>query len=165
MKLSKKEKDFWLCKYNIKAVTKIPSEMNGVVSIDSEVDDEYLFYLTSRVPIIRKFDLENTNITNVGVKLISKVQQCESLQLIQSRYITAECLADINQMESLRILNLLKTSISLKDIRVLDNLKNLEELHISSKEAKEHVRAIIASFKKVSPGCRIFLNYDEFIEA
>jgi hypothetical protein len=67
MKLSKEEKKIWQRYYHIEKLEDVPSEMKGIVSIYSDLDDDYIFYLTSRVPIIQAFDLKNTNITDEGI--------------------------------------------------------------------------------------------------
>ena len=102
MNLSKDEKKFWQRHYCIEKLADIPQEMKGIVSIDSDLDDDFLFYVTSRVPIIRAFDLENTDITDEGVKLISMVKHVEKLELKSSKQITNACLTYINNLRELK---------------------------------------------------------------
>jgi hypothetical protein len=138
MKLTKEEKKFWQHYYRIEKLADIPSEMKGIVSIDSDLDDDCIFYLTSRVPIIRAFDLENTNITDEGIKLISKVKHVDKLELKDSRQITKNCLPYINTLKELVLLNLMKTSIALNDVIVLKDLQNLKELYMSSDKEDDY---------------------------
>ncbi len=159
MNLSKTEKKFWQRYYRIGKLAEIPLEMKGIVSIDSDLDDDYLFYLTSRVPIIKAFDLENTNITDEGIKLISKVKHVEKLELKDSRHITKDCLPYINNLQELVLLNLMKTSITLVDVFVLRDLQNLKELYLSSDETYEYQLEKGIQIKEILPACDVFVNY------
>ncbi|NCP91291.1 MAG: hypothetical protein GW827_13895 [Flavobacteriales bacterium] len=160
MKLSKEEKKFWQRYYRIEKLADISSEMKGIVSIDSDLDDDYLFYLTSRVPIIRAFDLENTNITDEGIKLISKVKHVEKLELKDSRQITKNCLPYINTLKELVLLNLMKTSITLNDVMLLNELHNLKELYISSDKDEDYHFEKIMQIKDILPNCIVYVNYE-----
>ena len=160
--LTKTEKKFWQRHYRIEKLADIPHEMKGIVSIDSDLDDDFLFYVTSRVPIIRAFDLENTDITDEGVKLISIVKHVEKLELKSSKQITKACLTYINNLRELKLLNLMKTNISLNDITILKDLPNLEELYMSSEESDEYNLEKVIQLKEILPNCRVFINYNSY---
>jgi hypothetical protein len=160
MNLSKEEKKFWQRHYRIEKSADIPQEMNAVLSIDSDLDDDYIFHVTSRVPIIRAFDLENTDITDEGIKLISKVKHVEKLELKDSRKITKDCLQYINHLKELTILNLMKTSITPDDVLVLKDLQNLKELYLSSDEDETYYSEKANQLKEVLPDCEIYINYE-----
>ncbi len=160
MSLSKAEKKFWQRHYRIEKLADIPHEMKGIVSIDSDLDDDFLFYVTSRVPIIRAFDLENTDITDEGVKLISIVKHVEKLELKDSRQITKDCLPYINNLRELKLLNLMKTCIKLNDVIVLKDLQNLKELYMSSEESYEYNLEKVIQLKEILPSCITFVNYE-----
>ena len=160
--LTKSEKKFWQRHYRIEKLANIPHEMKGIVSIDSDLDDDFLFYVTSRVPIIRAFDLENTDITDEGVKLISIVKHVEKLELKSSKQITKACLTYINNLRELKLLNLMKTNISLNDITILKDLPNLEELYMSSEESDEFNFERVIQLKETLPNCKVFINYNSY---
>ena len=160
MKFQKKEKHFWRSNFNIGSPSAIPLEMSGFKSIDSEVDDQFLMYLTSRIPKIHSIYLKFTNVTNEGVKYISTVHNLEELTLREHNGITKECLPYINKLTDLKYLDILKTKISLEDLSALSNLQNLKELYISSENTeKEYVLEHIISMKELLPSCVIFVNY------
>ena len=160
--LTKTEKKFWQRHYRIEKLADIPQEMKGIVSIDSDLDDDFLFYVTSRVPIIRAFDLENTDVTDEGIKLISTVKHVEKLELKSSKQITKACLTYINNLRELKLLNLMKTNISLNDITILKDLPNLEELYLSSEESDEYNFERVIQLKEILPNCRVFINYNSY---
>jgi hypothetical protein len=134
--------------------------MKGIVSIDSDLDDDYLFNLTSRVPIIGAFDLENTNITDEGIKRISKVKNVEKLELKNSRQITKNCQPYIDTLKELVVLNLMKTSITLDDVMVLKELQNLKELYMSSDKDEDYNLEKIIEMKVILPNCIVYVNYE-----
>lgn len=134
--------------------------MKGILSIDSDLDDDYIFYLTSRVPIIRAFDLENTKITDKGIELISKVRHVERLELKDSRQITKNCLTYINTLNELVLLNLMKTSITVNDVVVLNNLQKLKELYMSSNKDYDYNLEKIIQMKDILPNCIVYINYE-----
>ena len=58
MKFDNKEKHFWRSNFNIGNSASIPLEMSKFKSIDSEVDDQFLFYLPSGTPTIHNIYLK-----------------------------------------------------------------------------------------------------------
>ncbi len=163
MHLRGKEKHFWKCNFGISKLADIPLEISGYKSIDSEVDDQFLFYLTSRVLIIHGIYLKFTNITNEGVKHISKVTALSELTLRDHKDITNECLPYLNKLTDLEYLDILKTKITLEDLPTLSQLQNLKELHISSESSdEEYLRGQIIAIKKVLPNCIVYINYKSY---
>jgi Leucine-rich repeat (LRR) protein len=160
MKFDKKEKHFWRSNFNIGNLAAVPLEMNGFKSIDTEVDDQFLFYLTSRVPTIHGIYLKFTNVTNEGVKHISKIQNLLELTLREHNDITKECIPYLNKLVDLEYLDILKTKISLEDLPALSNLQNLKELYVSSENTeKEYILEQIINLKEILPNCIVYVNY------
>lgn len=52
MYLKGKEKHFWRNHFNIGSLAEIPKEIEEFKSTDSEVDDNFLLFMTSRISII-----------------------------------------------------------------------------------------------------------------
>jgi hydrogenase maturation factor HypE len=161
MKLKGKEKHFWRNNFNISNLAAIPLEMSGFKSIDSDVDDQFLFYLTSRVPTIHGIYLKFTNVTNEGVKYISNIHNLVELTLREHNDITKECLPYINKLVELENLDISKTAISLDDLLVFSNLQNLKKLHISSDESKEIILEKVLKLKKTLPNCSIYVDFEQ----
>jgi hydrogenase maturation factor HypE len=161
MKLKGKEKHFWRNNFNIGNLAAIPLEMSGFKSIDSDVDDQFLFYLTSRVPTIHGIYLKFTNVTNEGVKYISNIHNLVELTLREHNDITKECLPYINKLVELENLDISKTAISLDDLLVFSNLQNLKKLHISSDESKEIILEKVLKLKKTLPNCSIYVDFEQ----
>lgn len=158
MKKDKKELNFWKRYFNIHSIAAIPQEMDKYTGIDSDEDDQFFLYLTSRVPVIHSIDLRCTFITDEGVKYISKLKELKELSLRNHNKITKESLPFLNQLTDLEYLDLSKTEITLADVPALSNLQNLKELHISAEETKEYIVKKISNLKQVLPHCFISVN-------
>lgn len=163
MHLKGKEKHFWKNNFGFSSLAAIPLEISGYKSIDSEVDDQFLLYLTSRIPTIHGIYLKFTNITDEGVKHISMVTNLLELTLRDHKGITNECVPYLNKLTDLEYLDILKTKISLEDLPGLSNLQKLKELHISSENnTEEYILEHVIGMKKILPSCIIFVDYRSY---
>lgn len=163
MHLRGKEKHFWKCNFGISKLTDIPLEISGYKSIDSEIDDQFLFYLTSRVSIIHGIYLKFTNITDEGVKHISTVTALLELTLRDHKNITNECLPYLNKLTDLEYLDILKTKITLEELPTLSQLQNLKELHVSSESTdEEYLLGKVIAMKNILPNCIVYINYKSY---
>ena len=158
MSKDKKELNFWKSHFNINSIAAIPQEMDKYTGIDSDEDDQFFLYLTSRVSIIHKIDLRCTFITDEGVKHISTLKELKELSLRNHNKITKESLPFLNQLTDLEYLDLSKTEITLEDLPALSNLQNLKELHISDEESKESIQEKRSLLKQILPKCTVYIK-------
>lgn len=158
MSTIKKELYFWKRHFNINSIAAIPQEMEKYTGIHSDEDDQFLLYLTSRVSVIHKIDLECTYITDEGVKHISKLKELKELSLRNHYKITKESLPFLNQLTDLIYLDISKTEITLADVAALSNLQNLKELYLSSEESEEYIVEKCNMLNQVLPICLIYVN-------
>lgn len=158
MSTIKKELYFWKSHFNINSLAAIPQEMEKYTGIHSDEDDQFLLYLTSRVSVIHKIDLECTHITDEGVKHISKLKELKELSLRNHYKITKESLTFLNQLTDLIYLDISKTEITLADVPALSNLQNLKELYLSSEESEEYIVEKCNMLNQVFPICLIYVN-------
>lgn len=162
MKKDKKELYFWKRHFNINSIAAIPKEMDKFTGIDSDEDDQFFLYLTSRIPVIHSIDLRCTCITDEGVKHIGTLKDLKELSLRNHNKITKESLPFLNQLRDLEYLDISKTEITLADVPALSNLKNLRELHISAEETKEYIEEKISNLKQVLPNCIVYVNHKTY---
>ena len=135
--------------------------MSKFKSIDSEVVDQFLLYLSFRIPTIHGIYLKFTKVTNEVIMNISTINNLTELTLREHSGITKECLPFLNKLTDLAYLDLTKTKIDLEDIPALTNLQNLKELYVSSENTeKNYVSDHIISLKKFIPSCIVFVNYE-----
>ncbi len=158
MSKDKKELNFWKRHFNIHSIAAIPQEMDKYSGIDSDGDDQFFLYLTSRVPVIHSIDLRCTFITDEGVKYISTLKELKELSLRNHNKITKERVPFLNQLTDLEYIDLSKTEITLEDLASSSNLQNLKELHISAEESKGNIVEKISILKKQLPNCFIHVN-------
>lgn len=163
MHLKGKEKHFWRSFLNTSNLADIPSEMSGFKAIDDEVDDQFLFYLTSRIPTIYRIYLKFTNVTDEGVKHISIIQNLEHLTLREHKNITNKSIPFLNKLVDLEYLDVLKTEIQLEDLPGLFQLQKLKELYVSSENLdKEYLLEHVVTMKEILPNCILYINYVSF---
>ena len=126
--------------------------------IDSDEDDQFFLYLTSRVPVIHSIDLRCTFITDEGVKYISTLKELKELSPRNHNKITKESLPFLNQLTDLVYLDISKTEITLADVPALYNLQNLKELHFSAEETEVNILEKINILKQVLPNCIVYVK-------
>lgn len=168
MKLKGKEKNFWWDFARIKDSRKIPLEIPGFSSIDSDDDDEYFTILFDKVKIIHSLYFKETKITDETVRLISNVQQLKSLTLMKHPNITTQSLLYLNKLTDLEYLDIWNTEITVKDIHQLDQLKNLKELYVASlgyefsthsQMDNELILEEVIKLESILPNCKIYVDH------
>lgn len=160
MHLKGKEKNFWRDHFKVTSLTEIPSDIELFKAIDSEMDDLFLFFLTSRIKIIKELYFKFTLITDEGVQLISTIQNLRRLTLREHKNITNESIPYINKLVDLEYLDILKTEITLEDIPGLCNLQKLKELYITSDNLdEEYLLQHVMEMKELLPNCILYINY------
>jgi hypothetical protein len=163
MHLKGKEKHFWINHFNIGSLAEIPKEIEEFKSIDSEVDDTFLFFITSRISIIHQLYFKFTDITDEGVKHISNIQNLAKLTLRDHKNITNKSIPYLNKLLDLEFLDILKTKIQLEDLVGLFNLQNLKELYITSDDCdKEYHLKHVIRMKEILPNCILYINYESY---
>ena len=163
MHLKGKEKHFWRNRFNIRSLADIPLETNGFRGIDDGTDDEFLFYVTSRIPVIHELYFKFTHITDEGVKFISNIQKLKQLTLRDHKNITNESIPYLNKLVDLEYLDILKTKIQLEDLPGLFNLQNLKELYVTSENLdREYILEHVITMKQILPNCILYINYESY---
>lgn len=163
MHLKGKEKHFWRNRFNIGSLADIPLETDGFRGIDDDTDDDFLFYVTSRILIIHELYFKFTLITNKGVKYISNVQKLKRLTLRDHKNITNESVPYLNKLVNLEYLDIIKTKIQLEDLPGLFNLQNLKELYVTSENVdREYFLGHVITMKGILPNCILYINYESY---
>ncbi|KYG75373.1 hypothetical protein [Roseivirga echinicomitans] len=158
MNLLKEEKKFWQRHFRIEKLEDIPQKWSGYKSIDSDNDDEFLYFFTLRVSSILEIHLKDTLVTDEGVKHIAKLKDLEILYLRNHSKITKASIPFFNEMTSLQSLNITKTEISLSDIcDSLDN-QSLKEVFLDSEDDEESILEKVIILKERMPDCSFYLN-------
>lgn len=163
MHLKGKEKHFWRSYYSISSLDKIPLEVSGFRAIDEEMEDQHLYYLTSRIPTIHSIYFKFTHVTDEGVKHISNIQNLWELTLREHKNITNKSIPYLNKLVDLEYLDILKTEIQLEDLPGLFNLQNLKELYVTSENLdEEYLLEHVITMKEILPNCILYINYESY---
>ncbi|WP_443937187.1 hypothetical protein [Pedobacter sp. MW01-1-1] len=131
MKLKGEEKHFWWHFRHITDSKNIPNELPGITIIDSSEGDDFWRILIKRVEVVHEIYLKETEITDVGVMVISELKKVKHLTLMKHDKITKACLPYLNRLTDLEYLDVWRTQIRIEDLSALSDLKNLKEVCVS----------------------------------
>lgn len=155
------EAAFWKTHFNLEddKIYKVEPVIHRLNFRESLVDDDFLFYVTTRIKVIEQLDLDYTMITDKGVEYLRRFEILHELRLKGCSEITKGCLLHLNEITSLTLLHLGRTSILPEDALVLTKLQNLKHLLLSSDEPQEIMQQKADALKEILPGCAININY------
>jgi hypothetical protein len=91
---------------------------------NSDFNDAGLLLL-SNFNLINNLNLQETQITNTGIKHLKNLKNLEYLRLKENPQLTNECIDYLTEIESLVELQIHETSISLEGLKKMVVLKNL----------------------------------------
>lgn len=157
MKLSKEEKKVWQKHYRIEKLKDIPTEMLGFSCIEGDADDELMFCFAKRVSIPEMY-LKCTDVTDEGVKHISKIHNLKYLTLADHIKVTKASIPYFNEMQLLESLNIINSEITLSDLCESLNNQNLRTVFVSSEDNEENIAEKGFLLKERMPKCDIYLN-------
>lgn len=158
MKNIKKEKAFWNKYFNFPGGTADISPAVRHLSFNStEVDDEDLGYLVSRIKVIEIMDLKLTQISNAGIKEIAKIHGLKELNLKDNYPISNDCIADLNKLTDLEILHVRATSINIDGVLQLTALPNLKQLFFSEADV-DSISEKMLQLKSIMPNCEFIIE-------
>jgi len=160
MKKDKLEKEFWLKHFGIphNQLGNIAPEVERLNFKDEEVNDDALLWITTRIKRIGQLDLDNTSITDEGIKHLASLESIKELRL-KGCNITKDCLGDLNKLGTLELLHLGNTPIGLDDVPLLASLQHLSLLLVSSSEAENVIEEKVFELKFLLPECTVNVNY------
>jgi len=160
-----KEQQFWstFFYFNVpKHLTEIPAHIDRVnFRIWDHVEDDHLLLMLSKVKSINMLDLDETDITNEGIKYLTKLEQLKELRLKGIQQIDDDCMEQLNQIKDLELLHLGGTSVTLDGLSKLSDLQKLKVLLLSVPEAEE-IKEKMLLLNAMLPHCEFILNYKSY---
>lgn len=123
----------------------------------SDLDDAALEYILPKVKGVNMLDLNETEITNKSIALLSRLEYIKELRLKGCHNIDDDCIPDLNRITSLEFLHVRHTGITIDGVMKLQALTNLKTLMFSADEV-ESISQKIIQLKQVLPGCEIVIN-------
>lgn len=161
MNSKKKEKYFWEKYFGISytQANNLSPVIKRINFRDSELNDEELFFLVSKVKVIHQLDLDNTCVTDCGVQYLTKLESLKELRLKGCKDITEKCLIDLASLKELELLHLGGTLITLEHAKTLSPLENLKQLLLSSDYPEAMIKQEALRLRLLFPGCEININH------
>ena len=122
-----------------------------------DLDDEGLEYVLTYAKGINMLDLNETEITNKGIKLLTKLEYIKELRLKSVRDVNDDCADDLNKITSLEFLHLRFTGFTINGVLKLTALTNLKKI-IFSEDNVDAIANKMLQLKVMHPNCEFIVN-------
>jgi hypothetical protein len=122
------------------------------------VNDEGLLLMMNKVKSIDMLDLDETAITNEGIRYLLNLTYLKELRLKGCNEIDEGCLPYLNQMHSLELLHLGSTAITVDGIFQLSSLTNLHTLLLSA-PTDNGIQEKVIKLSALHPQCEFIVNH------
>ena len=124
----------------------------------SRVDDEDLNRIPELFRSIDRLDLDNTDITNEGVRHLVQLECIKELRLKDCSRIDNGAMQYLVQINSLELLHLGGTKVTIDGLANIKRLENLKMLLFSSNETDEVINEKLIPLTALLPHCEIVVN-------
>ncbi len=125
------------------------------------VEDEQIELMIQHVQSINMLDLDETDITNDSIELLTKLSFLKELRLKGCRHIDDDAMPHINNIKGLELLHIDGTSISLKGALQLADHHPLHTLLIGVDEPEQHTDELTILANRF-PDCQLIVNHKDF---
>lgn len=122
-----------------------------------ELNDDGLFHYIKNLRGINMLDLNETEITNNAIEMISKLEYVTELRIKGCENIDDKCIADLNNIKSLKFLHLKDTSITIDGILQLKDLTDLTTLLFSVDDTAV-IEDKMLLLQEMLPNCNFVVN-------
>jgi len=122
-----------------------------------DVDDEGLAYLLTSVKGVNMLDLNETEITNESIKLLTRLEYVHELRLKGVHALDNRCIQYLNELPSLKFLHVTHTGITIDGLLQLTNLKALSTLLFSANDV-DAIQHKILQLHGLFPDCDLVIN-------
>lgn len=122
-----------------------------------DLDDDAFAYIMEKVKGVNMLDLNETEITNESINLLTRLEYVNELRAKACRNLDNGCITDLNKLTNLVFLHLKNTAITIDGLLQLNNLPNLKELMFSADDV-ESIEEKMLQLKALLPGCEFTIN-------
>jgi hypothetical protein len=122
-----------------------------------DLDDEGLAYTITYVKGIDMLDLNETEITNKSIQLLTKLEYIKELRLKSIREIDDDCADDLNKITSLEFLHLRFTGFTIDGVLKLNALTNLKRIIFTADNIND-IKDKMLQLKRMLPNCELLPN-------
>lgn len=127
----------------------------------NHVEDEQIELMMQHVQSINMLDLDETDITNDSIELLTKLSFLNELRLKGCRHIDDQAIIYINDIKGLELLHIDGTSISLQGALQLAAHHPLHTLLIGVDEEEKHIEELTLLANRF-PDCQLIVNHKDF---
>lgn len=122
-----------------------------------ELNDDGLANHLSRVRGINMLDLNETEITNASITLLTKLEYVNELRIKDCTEIDNDCIADLNKITSLQFLHVKDTGITIDGLLQLTALTKLTRLLFSADDVVA-IKDKMLLLRDKFPNCSFIVN-------
>jgi hypothetical protein len=122
-----------------------------------DFDDEALANEMRNVTGVNMLDLNETDITNESIKLLTHLAYVNELRAKECQYLDNGCISDLNKLTSLTFLHVNSTAITIDGLLQLNNLQQLKTLLFSADDVAG-IKEKLLQLKLLLPQCEIIIN-------
>jgi hypothetical protein len=127
-----------------------------------DLDDEGLAYIMTNVKGVNMLDLNETEISNKSIKMLSGLEYLKELRVKDCCNLDNDCIESLNQVPTLEFLHLKSTAITIDGLLQLTNLPNLKVLMFSATDT-ESIKEKMVQLKNQLPNCDFTVNSKPWI--
>ncbi|MEJ8820143.1 hypothetical protein [Lacibacter sp. H407] len=140
----------------------IPTHLERVnFRIWNHVDDEQIEMMVTHVQSINMLDLDETEITNYSIQLLTKLSFIKELRLKGCNEIDDDAMTHLNNIKGLELLHIDGTSISIKGVLQLRADHPLRMLLIRVDDPEQHLSDLTTIAQRF-PDCELIVNHKSF---
>ena len=122
-----------------------------------DLDDDGLAYALTYVKGINMLDLNETEITNKSISLLTTLEYIKELRLKSVRGIDDSCADDLNKITSLEFLHLRFTGFTIDGVLKLNALTNLKTIIFSADDI-DAIKDKMLQLRTMLPNCELLPN-------
>ncbi|RYY70379.1 MAG: hypothetical protein EOO13_06760 [Chitinophagaceae bacterium] len=122
-----------------------------------DFDDEAFAYVMPKVKGINMLDLNETEIGNVSIERISKIEYVKELRIKGCKAVNNEAIPFINDVPQLEYLHAKGTGITIDGLLQMKPNEHFREL-LFSDDAGEDIAEKMARLKTILPNCRFIID-------
>ena len=121
-----------------------------------DLDDEGFAYLIAPVKGVNMLDLNETEITNESIKLLTRLDYVKELRAKGCK-IDDGCINDLNKITSLELLHVKNTAVTIDGLLQLNGLFNLKKILFSADDV-EAIKEKMLQLKTMHPICEFVID-------
>ncbi len=122
-----------------------------------DLDDVGFAYIIREIKGINMLDLNETNITNQSIRLLTNLEYVKELRLKGVTKVNNDCIEDLNKIKWIEFLHVKDTSITIDGLLGLNNLPNCKNLMFSVWD-DQLIHEKMLQLKILMPDCEFTIN-------